>query len=179
MPFEVKLNNRSAMVELLNREGDKVLIVVDGKEYNLDFVPVAKGKYSILHQNKSYNVEIIPGNGVKQCVAHTSKTSYEVEIVDAESKYLANRMKGREEEGESIITAPIPGKVVRILVNKGEEVQAGQTVIIISAMKMESEFKAKKAGTIIDIKVEEGQTVEARQEMVIIEEIQEKLGTEN
>lgn len=170
MPFEVKLNGRTAHVELLSREGDQVLVTVDGKEYKLDFVRVAKGQYSILHRHKSFNVEIIPGQGVKQYTAHTAKTSYQIEIIDAESKYLASRTKGRDEEGESVIVAPIPGKVVKIPVSKGDQVQPGQTVIILSAMKMESEFKAKKAGVILDILVEEGQTVDTRQELVMIEE---------
>lgn len=175
MPFEVKLNDRLAHVELLSREGDKVLIAVDGKEYNLDFVQVAKGQYSILHRNKSFNVAIIPGDGAKHYVAHTAKNSYQVEIIDAESKYQANRKRGREEEGESIITAPIPGKVVRVLVKNGDVVQPGQTVVIISAMKMESEFKARKEGLVLEVKVTEGQTVDARQVMVIIEDKQEQV----
>lgn len=174
MPFEVKLNGRSARVELLSREGSNILIAVDGKEYRLDFVRVATGKYSILCDNKSYNVEIIPGSTVKQYTAHTFQDSHQVEIVDAEAKYLASRLKGREEEGESVIVAPIPGKVVKISVKAGDLVEAGQTVVIISAMKMESEFKARKPGRILDVKVAEGQTVDARQVLVIIEEQQEE-----
>ena len=170
MSYEVKINNRSANVELLSREGNHVLIAVDGKEYKLDFEMVGKGKYSILYNNKSFNVEVIPGENIKQYVAHTSKSSFQVDIVDAESKYLENRFKSQEDEGESTIVAPIPGRVVKILVNKDEIVEAGQTIIIISAMKMESEFKAKKPGKIADIKVVEGQTVDARQVLVVIED---------
>ena len=72
MSYEVKINNRSANVELLSREGNHVLIAVDGKEYKLDFEMVGKGKYSILYNNKSFNVEVIPGENIKQYVAHTS-----------------------------------------------------------------------------------------------------------
>lgn len=179
MPYEVKLNKRSAIVELLSREGEKVLVAVNGKEYQLDFAKLTQGKYSIIHNNRSYNVELIPGINHKQYIAHTSKSSYEVEIVDAESKYLANRSKTSEEEGESIITAPIPGRVISILVKKGEQVSAGQTLIILSAMKMESEYKAQKAGVVAAVKVSEGQTVEARQEMIVIEETQQSPETAN
>jgi biotin carboxyl carrier protein len=170
MPYEVKIDKRSAHVELLSRKGNQVLIVVDGKEYQLDIEKVARGKYSILYDHKSFNVEIIPGTDIKQFVAHTFKNTYQVDIIDAEAKYLANRLKGREDEGESTIVAPIPGRVVKILVEKGDLVQAGQTVIIISAMKMESEFKARKQGKVIDIPVAEGQTVDARQVLVVIED---------
>lgn len=169
MSYEVKLKNRIARIEVLSKQGDQLLVAVDGKEYALDFVPLNKGSYSIIHKNKSYNVELIPVNGVKKYNVNTFKNTYEVEIIDSEAKYLANRLKGQEDEGESIITAPIPGKVVKILVEEGNEVEAGQTVIIIAAMKMESEFKAAKTGVVSEVKVKEGQTVEARQELVVIE----------
>lgn len=169
MSYEVKLKDRIARVELLSRKGDQLLVSVDGREYELDFVQLNKGSYSIIHNHKSYNVELIPVNGVKRYNVNTFKNSYEVEIIDAESKYQANRQKGQDDEGLAAITAPIPGKVVKILVEEGESVEAGQTVIVIAAMKMESEFKAAKAGVVSSIKVKEGQSVEAKQELVVIE----------
>lgn len=170
MPYEVKLNDRIAMVELLSRQDDKLLVTVDGKEYELDFVKISEGSYSVIYQHRSFNIELIPANGgVKKYLVNTFKNTYEVEIIDAEAKYLASRKKGLDDDGDSVIAAPIPGKVVKVFVENGEQVEAGQTVIIISAMKMESEFKAKKAGKILDVKVTEGQTVEARQPMIVIE----------
>lgn len=169
MPYEVKLNDRIAQVELLSRQGDKLLVAIDGREYALDFVQIGKGSYSIIYNNKSFNVELIPVNGVKKYNVNTFKNTYEVEIIDAEAQYLASRKKAQEDEDEAIIISPIPGKVVNILVAQGEQVEAGQTVIVISAMKMESEFKSPKSGTVTEIKVSEGQSVEARQELVVIE----------
>lgn len=169
MPYEVKLNDRIAKVELLSRQDNKLLVALDGKEFELDFVKVSEGSYSVIYQNRSFNIELIPVSGVKKYLVNTLKTTYEVEIIDAESKYLASRKKGLDDDGDSVIAAPIPGKVVKVFVEPGEQVEAGQTVIIISAMKMESEFKAKKPGKVVDIKVTEGQTVEARQPMIVIE----------
>ena len=131
MSYEVKINDRIARVQLLNRRGKDVVIEVDGKEYILDFIQVAPGKYSILHDNRSYNLELIPGDGIRQYVVNSFKSSYEVNIIDAEAKYLASRLKGQEDESESTITAPIPGKVVKILVTEGEKLEAGQTILII------------------------------------------------
>ena len=170
MSYEVKLNNRVANIEVLSRNDNKLLVSVDGKEFELDLIKISKVSYSVLCQNKSYNIELIPANGgIKKFQANTLKNTFEVEIIDAESKYLASRKKGLEEDGESVISAPIPGKVVKVYAKNGETVQAGQTLVILSAMKMESEFKAKKAGKIVEVKVEEGQTVDARQALVIIE----------
>ncbi len=170
MPYEVKLNDRIAIVDMLSRQDEKLLVAVDGKEYELDFVEIGKGSYSVIYQHRSFNIELIPANGgIKKYLVNTFKNTFEVEIIDAEAKYLASRKKGLDDDGDSVIAAPIPGKVVKVFVEKDEKVEAGQTVIIISAMKMESEFKAKKAGKVAEIKVTEGQTVEARQPMIVIE----------
>ncbi len=169
MPYEVKIGDRTANVELLSRNNEQVLILIDGKEYALDYVQVGPGRYSALLQNKSYNIEIIPGSGIREYQVSSIKNTYTVQIIDAEAKYLASRNKGADEDAEATILAPIPGKVVRIPISVGDFVEAGQTVAIMSAMKMESEFKAKKAGKIIDVPVSEGQTVDARQVLVVME----------
>lgn len=169
MPYQVKLNNRLARVELLHWQDSTVIITVDGKEYTLDFEKVSPGSFSILHNHISYNLELVPGDTVKRYTINTYKSAYEAEIIDAESQYLAARNKGMDQQAENAITAPIPGKVVRIPVEVGDQVDVGQTLIIISAMKMESEFKAKKAGTVKEIRVKEGDTVEARKMMIIVE----------
>jgi len=62
----------------------------------------------------------------------------------------------------------MPGKVVNILVKIGDKVKAGDTVIIVSAMKMESEYKVKKDRTIVDILVKEGDTIDGNQPLIII-----------
>ena len=66
----------------------------------------------------------------------------------------------------------MPGKIVKILVAVGDAVEAGQTVIIVSAMKMESEFKAAKAGIVSEIPVKEGDTVDGNQVLVVIEDVE-------
>ncbi len=169
MSYEVKIKNRIAHVEVLSQEGDKLLVSVDGKEYALDFVQIGSGSYSILHNNKSYNLELIPVNGIKKYNVNTFKNSFEVEILDAEAKYLAGRKAGQEADDEAVISSPIPGKVVKLFVKEGDAVEAGQTLVVISAMKMESEFKAPKAGVVSAIKASEGQSVEAKQELILID----------
>ncbi len=169
MSYEVKLNDRLARVEVINQDGNQLLVSVDGKEYELDFVQIGKGSYSILHKNRSYNVELIPVNGIKRYQAHTLQNSFDVEIIDAESKYIASRKREHDAADEAVISSPIPGRVVSIMVSEGETVEAGQSLVIISAMKMESEFRAPRAGKVISVMVTEGQSVEARQELVLLE----------
>jgi biotin carboxyl carrier protein len=168
MSFEVKINKRIAQVDLQKWEGSYVNIMVDGKEYVLDFEKVGNGIFSILHKNRSHNIELIPGENVKKYTINTDKSTYDVEIIDAETKYKASRQKGAVDDTENTITAPIPGKVVKIPVNVGDKVETGQTLIIFSAMKMESEFKSKKDGIVKEIFVKEGEVVEAKKVMVVV-----------
>lgn len=167
MSTEIKINDRNALVEILSREGDKVLISIDGKKYEADVVMVEEGVYSIIIDNKSHNIELIQSDN-KSYLVNTYARSYDVEIVDAESKYLKSRKRDDGHE-ESVISSPMPGKIVKVLVEVGDKVKAGDTVIIVSAMKMESEYKVKKDRIIREIKVKAGDTVEAHQPLVVIE----------
>jgi biotin carboxyl carrier protein len=168
MSYEVKINNRISTIELLNRDGGKVKIALDGKKYDADIVMVEKGVYSIIMDGISYNIELIENNSSKNYMVNTLYESFDVEIIDAESKYLKSRKKD-EGDDNGIISTPMPGKVIKIPVKVGDKVKAGETVIIISAMKMESEYKVKKGRTIKDILVKEGDTVDGNQPLIHIE----------
>lgn len=169
MSYEVKLDNRNATIEMIFKDGDTYKLVVDNKLYEVDIVMVEEGIYSILLDNKSFNVELIQNGTSKKYTINTYLNTYDVEIIDAEAKYLKAREKGMFGEAENNIASPMPGKVVKIPVKLGQKVKAGQTVIIVSAMKMESEFKAKKQGIIKDILVSEGDTVDGNQTLIEIE----------
>jgi len=169
MALEIKLGDRIAKVELLTESGNKIKILVDDNEYDLDCHQVEKGIYSILYKGRSYNVELIATDSPKKYSVNTSYLSYEAEIIDAETKYLKARTSGNLEDEQSTISSPMPGKVVKIPVLLGEEVKKGDTVIIISAMKMESEYKAGKDGVISEIFVNEEDIITANQALVHIE----------
>lgn len=124
--------------------------------------------YSVLHDNSSFNIELVENRGSKSYIVNTFFSSFEVDIIDAEAKYQLNR---RREEGDdsNVIVSPMPGKVVKVLFNEGDEVKAGQTVVVVSAMKMDSEYKVKQDRIIKRILVKEGDTVSGEQPMVILE----------
>jgi len=169
MALEIRINKRLAKVQELNREGNMARYEVDGRMYEVDLVEVEEGIFSILYKGKSYNLEAIPGGKPKHYLINTLYQSYQVDIVDAEAKYLEARDKAAFGEGSNRIVSPMPGKVVKVLVSTGQEVKAGETVIIISAMKMESEFKAAADGVVREVFVKEGDTVDGNQTVVIIE----------
>jgi len=72
-------------------------------------------------------------------------------------------------EGSNSITAPMPGKIVSVQVSKGKEIKAGDTVIILEAMKMEQEIKSSLSGTVKDILVSAGDTVKKEQALLVVE----------
>lgn len=166
--LDIQLGERIAKVELLSREGTNMKISVDGKVYETNIIMVERGVYSVLLDGKSFNVELIEEDSTKKYSVNTLYDFYNAEVVDAQSRYQKSRTTIDSAE-ESIISSPMPGKVVKIPVKVGDEVKAGDTVIIVSAMKMESEYKVKNDRTIKEIKVGEGDTVGANQPLIIIE----------
>jgi biotin carboxyl carrier protein len=168
MSYEIRINDRNSTIELLSRSGNQIQVVIDNKTYELDIVEVERGVYSILLDNRSFNVELVEGKSARSYIVNTLYETFDVEIIDAESKYQTNR---RKDEGtdQKAISSPMPGKVVRILVNEGDHVVAGQTVVIVSAMKMESEYKVKQDRVIKKVLVKEGDTINGDQPLIIIE----------
>jgi biotin carboxyl carrier protein len=169
MAYEIKLEHRTARIELLNRTGSKMLLAVDDRKYELDVMMVEKGVYSILYNGHSYNVELIEGESSKEYIVNTFIRSFNAEIIDAETKYRQSRKSGASAEGDNNISSPMPGKVIKIPVSKGDKVISGQTLIVVEAMKIQSEFKATADRTVRDILVKEGEIVNTNQIMIKLE----------
>ena len=166
MAVEIKIGDRVAWVELLKQEGSLLEVDVDGKVYKLDLMHTVDGTFSILEGGHSYSIELVPHNETKKYTAYTLYKSCEVEVIDAETRYLMNRGANGFSSDENTISSPMPGKVVNILVKEGDEVKEGDTLIIISAMKMESEYKAPKEGVISKINVGVNDTIEGNQVLI-------------
>ncbi|MEI6455916.1 MAG: biotin/lipoyl-containing protein [bacterium] len=169
MAYEISIENRTATIELLNRAGTRALIAVDGHKYDIDIVMVEPGVYSILYKGRSFNIELIEGETSKKYIVNTFAKTFNAEIIDAETKYIQSRSKGMEMEVDNNIASPMPGKIVKIPVAVGEKVSAGQTLIVVEAMKMQSEFKSSGEKIVKEILVKEGDTVNAHQVMLKLE----------
>ncbi len=165
MPVEVKIGDRVAWVNLLKQEGNMLEVEVDGKKYEVDLMHTADGTFSILESGHSYDIELVP-NAPKKYTAYTLYDTYDVEVIDAEARYLQNRNAGAAGAAGSSISSPMPGKVVNVMVSEGDEVKEGETVIIISAMKMESEYKAPRDGVIKKVHVKNEDTVDSNQVLI-------------
>jgi biotin carboxyl carrier protein len=172
MPIELKIKERVARVEILEQTGSIYNVKIGERIYNLDVVKVAKGIYSVLYKGHSTNMEMIEGDSPNKYIVNTRSNDYQIEVIDAKAKYMA-ATKSDLHGHDAIIASPMPGKVVRIPVSEGDFVEKGDTVIVVSAMKMESEYKSPIAGSIKKIFVAEGKTVDSNQPLVEIEPFRE------
>lgn len=167
--LDIKTKNREAKLTLVSRNGNLITVLLDEKEYVVDLIMVERGVYSVLHEGNSYNIELFESDSAKKYMVNTYLNSFDVEIIDAESKYQQSRKNSSMDEENNIISSPMPGKVVKIPVKVGDKVGLEDIVIIVSAMKMESNYKATKEGIIKEILVKEGDTITSNQELIIID----------
>lgn len=171
MAVEIKVGDRIAWVNLLKQEGSILEVEVDGKVYKVDLMHTGDGTFSILEGGHSYSIELVPHKNHKKYTAYTLYQSMEVEVIDAEARYLLNRGGNGFGSNENTISSPMPGKVVKVLVNEGDEIAEGETAIIISAMKMESEYKVINNKRIKQILVKEGDNIDGHQPLILLEDI--------
>ena len=174
MELELKVNKRNAIVKEVKREGNILTIAVDDVEYEVDIIKVSNQEFSVLYEGRSFNIEVIESKEPKHYNVNTLYSKFDVEVVDNESRYRQSRMQSKQILNDNTIRSPMPGKVVRVFVKPGDIVEAGQPLIVLSAMKMESEFKAGQRGIVKEVPVKEGETVDNDQLLVVIDDIKEK-----
>lgn len=123
------------------------------------------GVYSVLLEGRSFEARI---ERTREAWAVTiGGRRYEIEVADP--RRLNRRPGGLDREGRQSVTAPMPGKVVRVLVAEGDAVEAGQGIAVIEAMKMQNELKAPKSGHVAVLSIREGATVSAGEALAVIE----------
>lgn len=169
MILEIQVGERTAYIELIKKEGNKVQISIDDKIYDVDIVMTENDVYSIIMDNKSYNVELMRNESGKSYMVNTLYNYFPVEIIDIQAKYMKSRKIDDVDKSQDRIFSPMPGKIIKIPVKKGDQVITGQTVIIVEAMKMQSEYKVKHDSIIKDILVKEGDIVEGNQTLIVLE----------
>ena len=166
--MEIHIGNRVAEVELVSKEDNKVVLTIDGKTFEADVVMAENGTCNILMDGRSSNAQLIRRDNGKSYKVNTHYSSFNVEIVDSQAKYL--RMRKEEEQNDCIIS-PMPGKVVKIPVAVGQEMKAGDTAIVIEAMKMQSNYKVTSDCRIKEILVQEGDSITGEQTLITLEPI--------
>ena len=161
MKREISLSSSSGketrVVELI-REGQRWRAIVDGQPVEADVVEIAPHTYSILLGGKSHELRVspLPDGSLK---IFSAQAEFLAQVIDP--REWRGRHGAAEVEGRQQIVAPMPGKIVRILVKAGDTVELGQGLIVVEAMKMQNEIRSPKSGAVEKIIAKEGDAVNA------------------
>jgi biotin carboxyl carrier protein len=157
------INGRKFEIEILS-DGS---VLVNGQPREVDFLALDPSLYSVIMNGVSHEVVIEETEGDYQ-VLFGGKL-YEGEVLDERAQLMLSRSGGgAADTGEVSIRAPMPGLIVALPVEEGQQVKAGQTVVILESMKMQNELKCPRDGTVQRISVQAGQTVEQKKVLVTI-----------
>jgi len=162
--LQIEISGKKRQVEL-TRAGERPLWTVDGQRLEADATAVSPGIYSVLINGKSFDVRIESAGAELRAI--TGGREFKIAILD-EREWRRNRGAAIEAEGLQRVLAPMPGKIVRVLVKTGDVVQAGQGLLVVEAMKMQNEIRTPKSGRIERMHVVEGQTVNAGEVVAIV-----------
>lgn len=164
MKLEIELGGKTRTVELTG-VGERMQCVLDGRPIDADAVEVSPGMYSILIGGRSVEARVESGVGGLRVIVDGHE--YAVAIRDLR-QWRRNRGAAIESEGRQQAIAPMPGKIIRLLVKAGDAVEAGQGLVVIEAMKMQNEVRSPKHGTVERLLVAEGQTINAGEVLAIV-----------
>ena len=162
MKFEIELTSAAGkkkhIVEF-NSSGDGCQVSLDGVPVDADAVRLSPTSVSVILGGQSFEINVsrsVDGSIKLQCGPH----EYTAEVLDPRA-WRGRKHGALEVEGRAEILAPMPGKVVRMLVAAGDAVEAGQGILVVEAMKMQNEIRSPKTGKIERVLVKEGQNVNA------------------
>jgi biotin carboxyl carrier protein len=164
MTYDITIDGKNYRLELA-RADSRWSCRLDGRDVEVDAVLARPDVLSLRIANQAYEVKCERVGGELHLWVGSAR--YSAEIRDPRS--LRSRSRDIEEQGPRKLTAPMPGKVVRVLVSPGTEVEAGAGVLVVEAMKMQNEIKSPKKGTIQKILISEGAAVNAGDVLAIVE----------
>ena len=166
MKYEIVINGARRSVEFTPQTNgaSRVEFSVDGRLVEADAIRSSRGAYSVLVGGRSH--EVTTEETSDGFLVRTKDREFLVEIIDPRS-WRRRRGAGIELEGRQQLVAPMPGKIVRVLVAAGQQVTGGQGLLVIEAMKMQNEIRSPKSGTVEKL-AREGQTVNAGEILAIV-----------
>lgn len=164
MKYVTTYEDREIVIEIL----DEHHVVVDGVPYDVDFESVSgQPVHSLLVNSRSYEANVYPSEDGWQVLLRGALYSFQVE--DEREKRLRTSLGGRVgERGEYLLRSPMPGMVVSVPVEEGQQVSTGEVLVILESMKMQNELKSPRNGTIERVRVKAGDNVEQRETLLSV-----------
>jgi biotin carboxyl carrier protein len=164
MKLEIELNGKPHAVELASTNG-KIAASIDGSALEADAIEVANGIYSVIVGGRSFEVRVEKfGEDVRVAI---NGNEYAIRVSDPR-KWQRNRSAAASPEHRQNVVAPMPGRVVRVLVKAGETLASGQGIVVVEAMKMQNEVRSPKAGKVERLLVKEGQALNAGDAIAVV-----------
>lgn len=165
MKREITIDGTPHILEL-ERASETITFRFDGgKPDSASVVSAEPGVYSVLLNGRSYRASVT--RSVQGIAIEVAGRIFEIEIQDPRAP--RRNASGLPGEGKQTLIAPMPGKIVRILVAQGDTVETGQGLIVIEAMKMQNELKALRPGRVVSLAVAEGAAVAAGDVLAVVE----------
>jgi biotin carboxyl carrier protein len=165
--FAVKIDGKERIVELADGAKPRV----DDVEIDVEVVEAERGVW-VLRRGGEQTVAAVDGSGAKMTVEIRRPGGdplvLAAEMTDARRAKIAVPARAGNDAAPVAMRSPIPGRVVKVLVKVDDIVKAGQTVVVLEAMKMENELRAPRAGRVSIVRCAEGTAVEAGQDLVTI-----------
>ncbi len=165
MLYEIAIDGKNYRLELAPKNGGWQCRL-DGREVEFDAVFTGHDTLSLLVEGKAY--EIKRERTATAAYLWIGGSGYGVEVRDPRS-LRARKKKAGDESGPRKLIASMPGKVVRVLVEEKSQVEAGQGIVVVEAMKMQNEIKSPKKGTVQKLIAVEGANVNAGDVLAIVE----------
>lgn len=169
MKFDVELTGAAGKFHRsvdFERDHGHWKVSMDGQPVDADVEEIDPHSVSVLLDGQSYTVQITqtPDGFLK---LHTALQEFTAEAADPRA-WRGRRHGGAEVQGQQLVAAPMPGKVIRVLVGVGDKVEAGQGLIVVEAMKMQNEIRSPKTGTVERLSAKEGQAVTSGEVLCVI-----------
>lgn len=161
MKYVTILNDEQYDVEILEDGG----VLVNGERHDVDFLNLGQSLYSIITNHHSLETVIEEDNGLVDVLF--AGRMYETRVLDERALLMANR-RGGLGGGSGELNSPMPGLIVKVNVEVGQEVEQGETAVVLESMKMQNELKAPASGTVTEVKCAPGDTVDKNDVLVII-----------
>ena len=152
----------------LRREGERVAADVDGRSYSLEVHNSAAGVLLLRNGTSVYHCRVETEGKPEDVSVSLRGRDYAIHLLDPK-RLRGSQSSGAHDHGSAQIVASMPGKVVRLLVEVGAQVEAGAGIVVVEAMKMQNEMKSPKAGVVISLTAAAGATVNAGDVLAEIE----------
>ncbi len=154
-------------IEVQPLGSNQYAVIIDGVRHEVDAIALPFGGVSFLDDTSAFVAEL-EERGDEVQVTFDGRT-LRVDIADERRRMLRKASATLHIEGRHEVTSPMPGKIVKVLVKKGEAVTRGQGLVVVEAMKMENELKSPKDGTVQELFAIEGTAVENGARLLVVE----------